>query len=92
MALNLNKSIPALKGINSSLERMLPESLGQMEILRKNAYDVEFEGISVSIVFIYRILRTYSGLTSSITSSSHLTNFYCIFLSILSLVFLLLFV
>ena len=50
MALNLNKSIPELKTINSSLERMLPENLTQVDILRKNAYSIEFEGISVSFI------------------------------------------
>ena len=51
MALALNKSIPALAKMNSSLDDLLYKNPKQGDLLVDNAHSVEFEGISVSISF-----------------------------------------
>ncbi|XP_028399764.1 gamma-aminobutyric acid type B receptor subunit 2-like isoform X2 [Dendronephthya gigantea] len=46
MALTLNKSIPELKKLNISLEKMPASGLGSIGILTKTAHNIEFEGIT----------------------------------------------
>ena len=52
LAITLNRSIPKLKSINSSLDNMLVQNHEQLLTLRKLAHSVEFEGITVSLVIL----------------------------------------
>ncbi len=58
MALTFDKSIPKLKAINSSLDRMLVENINQSTTLRDIAHSIEFEGITVSFIVIKQYLSS----------------------------------
>lgn len=68
MALTLNKSLPILKAMNSSLDKMPFQNKGLTDQLIKIAFATKFEGITVSIMTLIKHMHdTLTVLNFSIT-------------------------